>query len=90
MAPYPKNIIRTGKSIFGVLPYYWNIASPSELQLEWSANGERQQTLGDTGEVELNIPEAGAGTGLSLNLKANNIKNDLEFASASLNLQISQ
>ena len=84
-SPSPdSNSIPLGKNIFQALPYFFNTANLQELIFNWSVNN---QTIKGTNLLELEITSPiPLNQNLNIKVTAQNLNNDLEFASKEINL----
>ncbi len=88
-APYAERKISSGKNLFRVFPFFFNIKTLNELSFEWRANRQTAEPGENPQELNLNIGDQ-TPPGAAINLKAiiKNIANQFEFASKNLNLTI--
>lgn len=89
-APYPDAKISVGSSIFQAMPFFFNIKNRDNLTIEWSANGQKAESAsGDPWELKLNIDShTPSGFAVRLSATVQNILNQLETATRSIQLQI--
>jgi hypothetical protein len=94
----PKVIIKTpspadtliplGKTLLQAIPYFFNVASLEELIFKWSVNN---QGLEGSNILELEIaPPIPLNSILNVRVMAQNLKNDLEFGTKEINLNVQQ
>jgi len=92
----PKVIIKTpsptdtsvplGKTLFQAIPYFFNVANLGELIFKWSVNN---QALEGNNLLELEItPPIPSNHNLNVRVTAQNLKNDLEFGTKEINLNV--
>ena len=87
---YPQGFVRSGEQAgFSVVPYFFNISSPSEIISLWTINNERQENTRDV-FLTLNIgsPKTPEQKNMVIESFVQNIKNKLEFAKDKINLYI--
>ncbi len=87
---YPRGLVRSGEQVsFFVIPYFFNISSPSEITSLWTINGNAQEGTRDT-LLTLNIgaPKTSEQKNMTIESFVQNIKNGLEFAKEKINLYI--
>lgn len=88
-APYPDNLISTGKLDLEAMPFFFNVSNMSNLSFSWAANNKPTTIVGNS-LLSLNIdagPVSG-GSAIDLGILVKNIVNDLETASKSIKLII--
>ncbi len=82
------NAVPLGKNIFQAIPYFFNIINLQELIFNWSVNN---QTVQGNNLLELEIaPPVPLNQNLNIKITAQNLKNDLEFGSKEINLNVQQ
>jgi len=87
--PYADRKIKTGSSIFGLSPFFFNIKDLSNLSVDWSVNGQKPLAGGNPYVLDLNIgSETPKDTAINLSVSIKNILKDLEFASQNIQLQV--
>jgi len=87
---YPRGLVASGEKIsFSVIPFFFNISSPSEITSLWRINGEKQNETRDT-VLTLNMgsPKTLDQKNMVVESFVQNIKNGLESARDKINLYI--
>lgn len=87
---YPRGFVHSGEQVnFLVIPYFFNISSPSEITSLWTINGEKQNGTRDT-LLTLNIgsPKTAEQKNMVIESFVQNIKNKIESAKEKINLSI--
>jgi len=88
-APYPDGKIRTGSSIFNLIPFFFNMADISNLSVDWSVNDQKPEGTSSPYLLNLNIGlDTPKDTPINISVSVKNLLNDLEFASKNIQLQI--
>ncbi len=87
-ATYPGWLVPAGNASFRALFYHWSIAAPEQLLIRWSLQGQTIESSGGSATLAATIPEAAAGSALTLQLTTNNTVNDLESANTLAQLLI--
>lgn len=90
--PYPGKSIKIGDNLFQMLPYFFNILNPNQLNIGWSVDGT--ETASQPGNADiLNLttasegsPATGANVGIQVVVK--NPANEIESAQSYINLDI--
>ena len=88
--PYPDAKISTGLSIFQATPFFFNIKDRNSLSIEWSANEQKAEGAFDNPwSLNLNIdPRIPSGFVVGLRATVQNILNQLETASKTIQLKV--
>lgn len=87
---YPRGLVASGEGVtFLVVPFFFNISSPSEITSLWRINGEKQNETRDT-LLTLNIgsPKTPDQKNMVIEAFVQNVKNGLESAKEKINLFI--
>ncbi len=84
----PEVVISGGPNIFEALLYFFNITSPNQVRINWSANGQPAfGTVKDPTKIDLDLSNLPAGTAVNLKVEAQNIATPIEIVSRSINIQ---
>ena len=85
--PFPASAsVQLGKNIFQAVPYFFNVVNLQELIFNWSVNSQTIQGS-DFLEIEL-APPIPSSHNLNVRVTAQNLKNELEFGSKEINLNV--
>jgi len=85
-APYPNGRFSSNPVTVSALPYFFNIASPSDLSYAWSVNGQAGSNTENPNIAQITLPQGtAAGTSFGISLTVDN-HNDSTQATASKNL----
>lgn len=89
-APYKNGEIKTGKSLFSVLPFFFNTNNNDNFSVQWSVSEQKPESgKGDLFALDLNIdPQMPTGSKISLSVAMSNILKTLETASQTINLTV--
>lgn len=88
-APYAERKINSGKNLFRVFPFFFNIKNVNELSSEWQANGQTAEAGANPQELNLNI-DSQTPSGVAIDVKTiiKNIADQFEFASKNIKLEV--
>jgi len=84
------NSIPLGKNIFEAIPYFFNVSNLQNIIFNWMVNGQTAEGAslgGSTLELDLEAPVP-ANQILDIKVTAQNSKNELEFGSKEINLNV--
>lgn len=89
-APYFNQSVNKGANGFLAHPFFFNISDVSEFFMNWTIDGK---SVGDNSKsvpgFNLNIgQETAVGTKINLGARISNIKNQLEFASKTMTVEV--
>lgn len=85
---FPNQTASAGSQILiQAIPYFFNITSLNDLNFSWLINNNQKQS-GNDNQLLLTINNSDAGAPLTINVSAQNSKNQLEFGNGNLNLNI--
>jgi hypothetical protein len=85
-APYPAGQFSSNPVTVTAIPYFFNIASPSNLSYAWSVNGQSGSNTENPNMAQITLPQGtAAGTSFDVSLTVEN-PNDSTQATASQNL----
>jgi len=88
-APYADGKIKTGSSILGLIPFFFNVDNINNLLVNWSVNGQAPTSSNNPYLLNLNIgSDTPQDTQINVSVSVKNILKQLEFASQSIQLQI--
>ncbi len=88
-APYADGKIKTGSSILGLIPFFFNINDINNLLVGWSINGQVPANSDNPYLLNLNIgSDTPQNTQINVSVSVKNILKQLEFANQSIQLQI--
>ncbi len=89
-APYKNNEIKTGGSIFKVLPFFFSTDNRENFSVQWSVLGQEPKSQkGDPFTLNLNVDsQTPTGSIISLSVTMNNILKTLEMVSQTINLTV--
>ncbi|MEK7555556.1 MAG: hypothetical protein AAB516_01920 [Patescibacteria group bacterium] len=88
-APYAERKINTGKNLFRVFPFFFNIKNLNSLSFEWQANEQTSEAAENPQELNLNIDlQTPSRTVINIAAIIKNISNQLEFASKNIKLEV--